>query len=135
MPLVLSVAGGLLQQLGGRIDAEFVQMLGADNAEVLRERVGEFGDHLVGIEDLIISKSLDHCRGADKVHIVDLFHHFAIFPEDIPVPAALFDLLASVFGGEGKRPHLQVRSWLDALRKMALIMGRVTVRTCVQRVF
>jgi len=81
LPLVLSVAGGLLQQLGGRIDSDFVQMLGADNAEVLRERVGEFGDHLVGIEDRIIRKSLDNCRGADKVKIVDLFHKFAVFPE------------------------------------------------------
>ena len=69
LPLVCAVAGGLLRQCGGRIDSGFVAMLREDNAEVLRERLGEFGDKMVGIEDRIILKSLDCCRGDDKATV------------------------------------------------------------------
>ena len=56
--------------------------------------------------------------------MVFLFHAFAIFPEDVPIPSALFDHFAvACFGGAGKRPWLQVRSWLTALMRLSLVNG------------
>ena len=48
----------------------------------------------------------------------------AIFPEDVPVPASVFDLLATtIFGASSKRPQLQIRSWLTALIRLSLVIG------------
>ena len=48
----------------------------------------------------------------------------AIFPEDVPVPASVFDLLATtIFVASSKRPQLQIRSWLTALIRLSLVIG------------
>ena len=50
-------------------------------------------------------------------------------PEDVAVPTAFFDALArrapELFGMKAgaKRPHLKVRSWLTALKKLSLLLG------------
>ena len=50
LPLVLSIAAGILeQQFSGVVDDSFIALLSADHKEVLRE--GEHGDELVSIED------------------------------------------------------------------------------------
>merc|ERR1719408_740604 len=122
LPLVLAVAGGMLAEAGGRVTAEFVGLLQEDHGEVLRE--GDTGDEHVKIEDRLISASLRAYDGAERELIVGLFNSFAMFPEDVPIPRGLFDLLAgSVFGGTGKRPHLMVRSWLTALLRLSLLQG------------
>ena len=50
-------------------------------------------------------------------------------PEDVAVPTSFFDVLAEtapeLFGMKAgtKRPHVKVRSWLTALKKLSLLMG------------
>ena len=57
------------------------------------------------------------------------FFLFAAMPEDVAIPTELFDALAKhapgLFGMEAgtKRPHLRVRSWLTALKKLSLLLG------------
>merc|ERR1719428_668115 len=125
LPLVLAVAGGMLAEAGGRVTEDFVALLNEDHGEVLRE--GDVGDENVKIEDRLISASLRAYDGAEREQVVALFAAFAIFPEDVPVPRGLFDLLArSFFGAEGKRPHLKVRSWLTALLRLSLLQGSIS---------
>ena len=120
---MLAVAGGILADAGGRLTEDFVALIHEDHGEVLREK-GDFGGEQVKIEDRLISASLRAYDGAEREQVVNLFIAFAIFPEDIPVPRGLFELLAApVFGGKGKRPHLMVRSWLTALLRLSLLCG------------
>ena len=107
LPLAVAVAGSMLEQLGGVVDDNFLRLLTEDRGEAIRE--GEFGDEHVALEDRIITSSLASYAGAERESVVKLFHMFALFPEDVPVPAPLFDRFASsFFGGSGKRPQLQV---------------------------
>ena len=106
---------------------EFVSLLGEDHSQVLRE--GQFGDQNVQLEDSLIALSLKGYVGAERAQVMALFELFACFPEDVAVPLDLFDQLAaaapSLFGMKSgsKRPHLKVRSWLTALKKLSLLMG------------
>jgi hypothetical protein len=82
LPLALGVAGGMLLNLGGKMDEEYLQVLTEDHGEVLRE--GEFGDLNVKIEDRIITGSLKQFRGSsedERERVVGLFTQFAMFPE------------------------------------------------------
>jgi hypothetical protein len=122
LPLLLSVAGSMLEQFGGTVTEDFVAMLHEDHGEVLRE--GEYGDMHVKVEDRIITNSLRQYQGHDRDGVLRLFNGFAIFPEDVHVPAAFFDLIAvSVFGVVGKRPQMQIRSCLKALMSLSLVQG------------
>ena len=123
LPLVLSIASGILeQQHGGVVDESFIALLSADHAEVLRE--GELGDELVSIEDRLITAARNSYKGKYKAMVEQLFLNFAVFPEDIPVPVGVFDALAPMWAGrETKRPYLKVRSWLTALIHCSLAKG------------
>ena len=128
LPLTLAVAGGMLQdQFGGVVTPSFVEMLKEDHGEVLRE--GKFGDEHVAIEDRLITASLKNYVAAERDNVMKTFQIFAAMPEDVGVPVPFFDMLAKskpgLFGmKEGtKRPHLKVRSWLTALKKLSLLMG------------
>ena len=77
LPLVLSIAGGMLESHGS-IDDDFVKLLSEDNREVLRE--GEFGDINVQIEDRLINASLSSIQSSEKAQIKALFQWFAVFP-------------------------------------------------------
>eukprot|EP00947_MAST-08B_sp_MAST-8B-sp1_P005235 g5235.t1 len=49
LPLVLSIAGGMLEEHGGEVDEDFIKILSEEHMESIR--VGEKGDELVTIED------------------------------------------------------------------------------------
>ena len=118
----LATAGILEQQHGGVVDDDFITLLSADNAEVLRE--GEHGDLLVSIEDRLITASLNSYTGKDKAQVEELFLNFAVFPEDVAVPTSVFDQLAPLWAGrDTKRSHLKVRSWVTALIHCSLAKG------------
>lgn len=109
------------------MSSEFVALLSEDHGEVLRE--GEFGDEHVAIEDRLIGASLRNYIGSERENVMRTFALFATFPEDVPVPMAVFDKLAraapQLFGMTPgtRRPHLRVRSWLTALKKLSLLLG------------
>ena len=122
LPLVLNIAGGLLKQAGGVINRAFVDMLSEDHGEVLRE--GEFGDLHVSLEDRLVGKSLEHYQGAYRDGVLKLFSFFAAFPEDVPVPASVFEMFAtSLLGAVGKRPQLQVRDWSAVAPRAPLLVA------------
>ena len=113
LPLTLAIAGGILEeQFFGEVTAEFVALLEEDHSQVLRE--GQFGDENVQLEDSLIALSLKGYVGAEREQVVSLFRLFGIFPEDVAVPLALFDRLATArpalfrLDKGAKRPHLKV---------------------------
>ena len=116
--------GILEQQYGGIVDDDFIALLSADHSEVLRE--GELGDEMVSVEDRLITASLNSYTGKDKANVDALFHKLAVFPEDVPVPVGVFDVLAPLWAGrETKRAHLKVRSWITALIHCSLANGSI----------
>ena len=118
------MAGGVLESHGGVVDEAFLELLASEEKEVLRE--GEVGDMMVSIEDRLINASLAAITGKDKPSIEKLFRFFAVFPEDVPVPAAVFDVLADrLAGADVKRPQLKVRSWLTSLVRCNLVRGSI----------
>jgi hypothetical protein len=124
LPLVLAIAGGMLSEVRGEVDAAFVELLQEDRGEVLRE--GELGDQHVAIEDRIIGSSLRGLMAGakDKEKVERLFSYFACFAEDVRVPGGVLDLLAPMIAGKDtKRPALKVRSWLGSLLNSTLVMG------------
>ena len=125
LPLVLSIAAGILEQQGSVVDESFISLLSADHGEVLRE--GEHGDEMVSIEDRLIRSSLNSYTGKDKAQVEALFRKFAVFPEDVAVPLAVFDVLAPLWvGRDTKRPHLKLRSWVTALIRCSLATGSLS---------
>lgn len=137
LPLVISIAAGILeQQYGGVVEESYLALLSADTGEVLREgdgqgygaginKGGEGGDStIVSLEDRLITASLASYTGRDKEQVEALFLRFAVWPEDTPVPVAVFDAIAPLWAGQDvKRPHLKVRSWLTALLRCSLVVG------------
>eukprot|EP00947_MAST-08B_sp_MAST-8B-sp1_P001950 g1950.t1 len=110
LPLLLSIAGGMLEQHGGTVDEGFISLLSEDNCEVLRE--GEYGDLMVSLEDRLIHNSLKQYKGRDKEKVEGLFRFFAVFPEDVAIPEGVLEVLAPLLGCEGlKRPGVKIRSW------------------------
>ena len=122
LPLLLSIAGGMLEQHGGIVDEAFISLLSEDNCEVLRE--GDYGDLMVSLEDRLIHNSLKQFKGRDADKISGLFRFFAVFPEDVPIPECVLELLAPLLGCEGvKRPGIKIRSWVTALLRGSLLKG------------
>ena len=107
LPLVLTIAGGLLSMSGGVINRDFVDMISEDHGEALRE--SEFGDLNVSLEDRLVGKTLEHYQGSHRDGVLRLFSFLAAFPEDVLIPATFFGMFAtSLLGAVGKRPQLQV---------------------------
>ena len=122
LPLLLSIAGGMLEQHGGAVDEAFISLLSEDNCEVLRE--GEYGDLMVSLEDRLIHNSLKQYKGRDKEQVAGLFRFFAVFPEDVTIPERVLKELAPLLGCEGmKRPGVKIRSWVSALLRGSLLKG------------
>ena len=125
LPLVLSIAGGMLEEHGGEVDEDFIKILSEEHMESIR--VGEKGDELVTIEDRLVQASLNQYQGKDKVGIEALFRFFAVFPEDVPISMGLLDLLSEqllkLAGQEVIRAQRKVRSWTTALIRCALLKG------------
>jgi len=68
LPLVLSIAGGILEQHGSVVDEAFVKLITEEKDETLlvQRAEGEHGDEMVSIEDRLITTSLSAYQGADK---------------------------------------------------------------------
>ena len=80
------------------VSDEFVALLGEDHSQVLRE--GQFGDQNVQLEDSLIALSLKGYVGAERAQVMALFELFACFPEDVAVPASVFNKMAPVLSNE-----------------------------------
>jgi len=128
LPLVLSIAGGILEQHGSVVDEAFVKLITEEKDETLlvQRAEGEHGDEMVSIEDRLITTSLSAYQGADKQQVFETFLLMAVFPEDVPIPAPVMDALAPLVAGrDAKRATLKARSWLTALIRCSLCKGSV----------
>jgi len=137
LPLLLYMAGAMIEQYDGADWASWiVQTLSGEHQEALREKkhvhVMDAGSSAVSsLEERIIGSSLRSACARDKAGVVRAtFLHFAIFPEDTPVPAAVFDALAETIvaaAASGQsvkgKPASTVRKALVTLLSCSLVQG------------
>ena len=91
LPLTLAIAGGMVAASGG-LSQDIVTLMRENLGKELRDEGG------TTVEDSIITSSLNMIgKRGDEALIIAIFRHFAVFPEDIAVPRAVFDVLAPTF--------------------------------------
>jgi hypothetical protein len=91
LPLTLAIAGGMVAANGG---------LAQDIVKVMKTDLGKqlMGEGGMTVEERVIASSLKMIdRHPQAVLIKSIFKRFAVFPEDIPVPRPIFDVLAPSF--------------------------------------
>jgi hypothetical protein len=91
LPLTLAIAGGMVAASGGFAN-EIIEAMRSDMGKQL------MGDGGMTVEENIIASSLKMIdRHPQAVPIHSVFKCFVVFPEDIPVPKAILDVLAPSF--------------------------------------
>ena len=123
LPLTLAIAGGMVADNG--------QILSEDIVEVMKESHDLEDEEGRTLEDRVISSSVKMLikgAGKHKELVEKIFHFFAVFPEDVPVPAAVFNKMAPLLSDEKneKKARLAVGSSLSTLLKYNLIKGSLT---------
>ena len=120
LPLALAIAGGMVADNG--------QTFSEDIVDDLKESHDLEDEEGLALEDRVISSSVKMMvKGAGKnkelVHKVFLF--FAVFPEDVPVPASFFNKMAPLLTNEKseKKARLAMGLSLGILLKYNLIKG------------
>ena len=121
LPLTLAIAGGMISDNPEGFTDDIVELMKED---YLQEQVDEDGNGMT-LEERVINSSLKAITSKNKTLVLSTFRFFAVFPEDAPVPAAFFNVFASMLSGEDKkaRNSVAVGSALSTLLKYNLIKG------------
>ena len=123
LPLTLAIAGGMVADCG--------MGFSEDIAGAMKERHElEDGDGMT-VEARVIStsvKMLVEGAGKNKDVVLSAFKFFAVFPEDVPVPAAVFTKMAPLLTDEKteRKARLAVGSSLSSLLKYSLVKGSLS---------
>ena len=122
LPLTLAIAGGMISDNPDGFSDEVVELMKEDR---LREQEDE--DEMT-LEERVISSSLKMIKGKNKDLILSIFEFFAVFAEDVPVPAGFFNVFAPMLTGEKKekKAKLLVGNCLTMLLKYNLIKGSLS---------
>ena len=123
LPLTLAIAGGMVADNG--------QGFTEDILEALQEQQELEDDEGMTVETRVIAtseKMMIKGAGKHKDLIGKVFRFFAIFPEDVPVPASFFNKMAPLLSNEKneKKARLAVGSSLSTLLKYNLIKGSLS---------
>ena len=123
LPLTLAIAGGMLADSG--------QGFTEDILEVMKDQQELEDEDGMTVESRVISSSEKMMiKGAGKHRdmVVKVFHFFAVFPEDVPVPASFFNKMVPLLSNEKneKKARLAVGSCLGTLLKYNLIKGSLS---------
>jgi hypothetical protein len=121
LPLTLAIAGGVVANAGQGFTEDILEaMTGASSADLDDEDEST-------LEERVISSSLKMIKGKNKVLVKQVLQLFAVFPEDVAVPAAVFNALAPLVAGEitGSKAQLAVGKGLGTLLKLNLLKGSI----------
>eukprot|EP00729_Bicosta_minor_P011701 gene11701-19336_t len=129
LPLAVGMAGRLLKTMSLSIDDDWSGVVA-----VLKSEFGE-GGQARSMENSIIRTSLKSVRGSQHDEVVQLFHAFALVPEDTVCPLEIIGIMFAATGlvlqkGKSRRlqtipPRLMVRKWLKILIDRSLVLGTV----------
>ena len=124
LPLTLAIAGGMVSDNPDGLTEDVVDVMKEDG---LRDQDDE-GDSGMTLEERVISSSLSMLKGKNRDLILKTFHFFAVFPEDVPVPAGLFNVFAQMLTGEAKekKAKMVLGNCLGKLLKYNLIKGSLS---------
>ena len=119
LPLTLAIAGGMVADLDRGFTEDILEAMMETHGTTLEDEGG------LTLEERVISSSLKMIKGKNKELVERVFRFFAVFPEDTPVPAGVFDKLASVMSGMDKetKTRLAVGGCLGTLMKFNLLKG------------
>ena len=128
LALTVAIAGGMVSEYGGEVDEAFVNVL-RKNGIGEQEDDGEEGGGMT-VEDRVIKSSLGMIEKSGKKNsklTLALFHHFAVHPEDVPVPTDVFAALTLtlVGGTSSDEMTLKLRGCLTTLLNYNLLKGSV----------
>ena len=88
LPLTLAIAGGMVADLDRGFTEDILEAMMETHGATLEDEGG------LTLEERVISSSLKMIKGKNKALVEHVFRFFAVFPEDVPVPAAVFNALA-----------------------------------------
>ena len=120
LPLTLAIAGGMIADNGQALTEDIVDVM--KESHELEDAEGHT------LEERIISSSVKmmiNGAGKHKELVEKAFKFFAVFPEDVPIPAAVFNKMAPLLSNEKneKKARLAVGSSLSTLLKYNLVKG------------
>ena len=123
LPLALAIAGGMTADQG--------QGFTEDVLEHLRESRDLEDEEGMTLENRVIASSLkmlNQGQGKNKALVEKVFRFFAVFPEDVPVPASFFNTFAPTLTNEtsDRKARITVGSSLGTLLKYNLIKGSLS---------
>ena len=130
LPLTIGVAGKLIRQLAqGSSMSEASDW--TDVVSLLEDEMND-PDGSLSVEESVIRASIKAIPKKIRKQVTQLFHGFALAPEDtlvpLPVVGMLYDACSS-FGDSGASakplPRLQIRRYLKALIDRSLVLGTV----------
>ena len=89
LPLTIAIAGGMVASSSQGFTEDMVAMMKTDLGKEMRDESG------MTVEERIIASSIKQIGShGDSTTIEAIFRHFAVFPEDFPVPKPLFDVIS-----------------------------------------
>ena len=123
LPLTLAIAGGMVADTGQGFNDDIVETM--KEAQELEDEEG------MTVETRVIltsEKMMTKSAGKHKDLVGEVFRFFACFPEDVPVPAAVFNKMAPVLSDENsdKKARLAVGACLGTLLKYNLLKGSLS---------
>ena len=121
LPLTLAIAGGMVADNPDGLTDEVVEMMKADRMRA-EDDEGESG---MSLEERIIETSLKMIKGKNRDLVLKIFKFFAVFAEDVPVPAGFFNVFASVLSKEEspQKVKFAVGNAIRTLLKYNLLKG------------
>lgn len=121
LPLTLAIAGGMVRDNGQRFTEDILEVM--QEGHQLEDEEGR------SLEERVIASSLRIlAKDKNKELVQKTFNFFAVFPEDVPIPAALLNVLAPIVTKEKneKKARLTFGSSLTSLLRHNLIKGSLT---------
>ena len=123
LPLTLAVAGGMLADSGQGFTEDILEAM-KDKQELEDEDGMTIETRVISTSERVMVKS----AGKHKNLIGKVFRFFAVFPEDVPVPASFFNKMVPLLTDDKneKKSRLAVGTCLGTLLKYNLLKGSLS---------
>ena len=119
LPLALAIAGGTV--------SDSSMGFSQDILDVMKESPDLEDEEGLSLENRVITSSLTMIKGKNKTLAEKSFYFFAVFPEDVPIPAAFFDKMVPLLNEDDKASEqmarVKMRAAITTLLKYNLLKG------------
>ena len=120
LPLTLAIAGGMIADNPDGLTEDIVEIM-KDGADLEDEEGHTLEERVIGTSLKMLARS----SSKNKELAIKIFHYFAVFAEDVSIPAGVFNVLAPVLTNEKneKKAKITTGNCLSLLLKYNLIKG------------